>query len=189
MALRPFTMYDSVNTSEIPHWAKAVAGYVGGNWPTYRGLVHAFPKARHLSIAISADEDAHALDIEKGDATIPQAPAWVKRQHTRGVHRPVVYTSVSQAQALIDTLAAAGIRRRRYKLWTAHYTYKQHRCSNVCYPGFHGNADATQYTDKALGRNLDASWCKPRFLGRNHEHTRTDTGPGPGGSGGTELHT
>lgn len=161
---RPVTMYDSVTVSEIPDDADAVAGYVGGNWPTFSQLVALYPNAKRLSIAIAADEDAEALDVEPGDATPPQAASWLNRQRARGIARPVVYTSVSKAQALVDELTAQGQPRSSYRLWTAHYTFQPHRCSAACGFGFVGEADATQWTDKALGRNLDASLCAPGFF-------------------------
>lgn len=155
-------MYDSINVSQIPKKAQAVAGYVGGKWPTYNELVKKYPEAHKLSIAISADEDADCLDIEKWDATIDQVPAWVKRAAKS--HKPYVYTSLSQAKALIDTLAKAKIKRDSYKLWTAHYTGRAHRCDVGCGYGFKDRADATQYDDHALGRNLDVSLCALDFF-------------------------
>lgn len=158
-----FTMFDSIDVSQIPVNARAVAGYVGGRWPTFYSLKTRFPKAERLSIAVFASEDADCLDVEPGDATIAQAPRWVKRQLAGGAKRPVVYTSVSQAKSLLDSLAKAGIPRSKVRLWTAHYTFKPHRCSAVC--GFGSfQADATQYSDHALGKNLDASLCDPSFF-------------------------
>lgn len=169
MTFRQFTMYDSVNVAEIPSTAKAVAGYVGGKWPTYNNLVVKFPHAAKLSIAISADENARCLDVETGDATNAQAAAWVKRQHARGQPRPILYTSVSNWPALQAALKAGGVSRgipgrRRYRRWSAHYTGKPHRCTRRCGFGFRGKAGATQWTNKALGRNLDASLCSHDFL-------------------------
>lgn len=166
---RTFTMYDSVNVEQIPADAEAVAGYVNGTWKTYPQLVVKFPKAQKLSISISATVDARALDIEKLDATNDQAAAWVKRQHARGIRRPILYTSLSNWPALEQALRAGGVKRgfpgrRNYRRWTAHYTGIPHRCTGRCGSGFHGKAAATQYTDHALGRNLDASLCSSDFL-------------------------
>ena len=160
----PTVMYDSVTISQIPAHAEAVAGYVDGKWPTYKALLTAFPKAHHLSIAVNSTEDAECLDVEPGDATPAQAAAWVKRQKARGVKRPVVYTSISQAQSLVYELAKAGVSRQSIRLWTAHYTYHPHRCSAVCGYNFNGIADGTQWTDKSLGRNLDESRISPTFF-------------------------
>ena len=164
-ARKQITMYDSVDVRQIPSNAQAVAGYVGGRWPTFGTLAAEWPRSTHkLSIAVNASENADCLDVEQGDASVDQAAAWVKRQKARGVKRPVVYTSVSQAPLLLRTLARGGVARSDIRLWTAHYTFKAHRCSASCGFGFAGSADATQYSDHALGRNLDASLCSPSFF-------------------------
>lgn len=149
------TMYDSVTVSEIPSGAQAVAGYVGGKFPTFNSLLHDFPHAKHFSIAVNSHEDAECLDIETGDATPDLAPQWVRRQHDRGVKRPVVYANTSTMPAVLQALTHAGIHRSEYRVWTAHYTGSPH---------IEFGSDATQYTDKALGRNLDASLCIPTFF-------------------------
>lgn len=161
---RRITMYDSIEVDQIPPKPEAVAGYVGGKWPTYKAVVAKFPTAKHLSIAIAASEDAECLDIEAGDATIAQAPAWVERQHKRGNQRPVLYISLFSAKSLIMELAKHGIPKRQIRLWTAHYTYVPHICNAKCGYGLTGEADATQFTDKALNRNLDQSLCQANFF-------------------------
>jgi hypothetical protein len=114
---------------------------------------------------VSYSANAECLDVEPRDATNAVAPAWVKRQIARGVKRPVIYTSVSNARVLLNTLAQEGIGRDDIRLWTAHYTGKAHRCSPACGFSFNTTADATQWTDKSLGRNLDESLCDDRFFG------------------------
>src|SRR5438067_2070247 len=141
-------MYDDVNLSLVPADAQAVAGYVNGRWPTYSEVVRRWPKAKHLSIAVTAHADADCLDVEPGDAPNSAAPGWVKRQIARGVHRPVVYTSVSNAVALLKTLANAGIKRNQIRLWTAHYSGREHLCGPACGFGLQTTADATQWTDR-----------------------------------------
>ena len=161
---KTITMYDSVTVSQIPANAEAVAGYVGGMWPTFPSLKLEFPHAHKLSIAVNALEDAECLDVERGDASPDQAASWVHRQIKRGVKRPVVYTSVSEAPLLLRALARGGISRDQIRLWTAHYTFVPHFCTSKCWSGFSGTADATQYSDHALGRTLDASICSPSFF-------------------------
>lgn len=151
----PYTMYDSVDVSTVPANPPAVAGYVGGNWPTYNPLVAKFPNAKHLSIAVNSGEDADCLDVENGDATPANVPDWFFRQVKRGVARPVIYCSLSVVPDVERELHRHGVARSGYRLWTAHYTYQPH---------IDEGADATQYTDVALGRNLDASLCSPTFL-------------------------
>lgn len=158
------TMYDSIDISQIPADAKAVAGYVGGKWPTFWKLAQRWPKANRVSVAVFASEDAECLDVELGDATVSQAPAWVRRQQKRGIIRPIVYTSADNAPALLKALAAAGIRRSEIRLWTAHYTNRVHLCGASCCSGLWTTADATQWWDRAYGRNLDVSICSPSFF-------------------------
>jgi hypothetical protein len=157
-------MFDDVTVRLIPADAQAVAGYVNGRWANYPDVVKRFPKALHLSISVNRFGDADCLDVEKGDATNDEAPAWVRRQQKRGVRQPVVYTSTSNAAALLRVLARAGITRSQIRLWTAHYTYHPHICDGKC--GF-GNfqADGTQWTDKSMGRSLDESLLKDSFFG------------------------
>lgn len=162
----PLKMFDSVSVGAIPADAPAVAGYVGGSWPTYLRLVQGFPRAYHLSIAVNAYEDAECLDIERGDATPYEAPAWVKRQLGRGVRRPVVYSSVSTMGAVLAALESDGIQRDAVRLWTAHYTGYPHVCSpQNCGYGLRVSSDATQWTDHALNGNLDESLCDDAFFG------------------------
>lgn len=149
------TMYDSITVAEIPKNAEAVAGYVGGNWPTYNSLLKAFPKAHHVSIAVNASEDAMCLDVENGDASPNEAPAWVHRQHERHVERPVIYANLSTMPAVKRALASSNVSRSKVRLWCADWTYSPH--IPVGY-------DACQYSDKALGRNLDVSLCQPGFF-------------------------
>ncbi len=151
----PITMYDSVDISQIPFGAPAVAGYVGGSWPTYNELRARFPHAHVLSIAVNAGEDAECLDIENGDATPGDAVGWFHRQKARGVKRPCFYAGIFVIGTVIQLLKQAGINRSEYRVWTPHYTYVAH-----IEPG----SDATQWTDKALGRNLDQSLCRPDFF-------------------------
>lgn len=161
---RPWLMFDAVTVSHIPRSAEAVAGYVAGNWPTYPVLVHAFPHAKKLSIAVQAYQAADCLDIEPGDATTEQAAQWFRQQVQRGVKRPVFYTSLTNAAGLVAKLTLAHISRTSYRLWIAHYTDRPHICNARCGLGFTGIADATQWTSSYKGLNLDASLCSPDFF-------------------------
>lgn len=157
-----FAMFDSVNVAEIPADAVAVAGYVDGFWPTFQQLVRRFPHAKRLSIAVSANANAVCLDIEAGDATPAEAGAWVLRQVSRGIKRPKLYCSASLLPTVLAELERAGITREQVMIWTAHYTDKPH----ICHPtgcGYQA-ADATQWTQRSGGKNLDQSLCSPGFL-------------------------
>ena len=144
-------LYDSIDLSQIPPDAPAVAGYTSGFWPTAGQLAAKFPNAHHLTIAIAADHDADALDIEAGDATVAEAPAWVRRQQTRGVTRPCLYASASVINNVVWTIEAAGIPRSAVRLWAAHYGAGCHICGRDTCALTASTCDGTQWTSTALG--------------------------------------
>ena len=154
-----FVMFDSVNVQEIPSLANtnrdAVAGYVDGLFRNEQEVIAHDPQAHHLSIAVFATDVADCLDIENGDATPEQAPAWWHHATMHGIWRPCLYASLSVIPDVVHHLEAAGIHRSSYRLWSAHYTGQPH-----VEPG----TDATQWTDRALGRNLDESLCLDTFF-------------------------
>ena len=169
------TMYDSIDLSQFPSNPPAVAGYVGGYWPTYNDLVKKFPNAHHLSIAVNKSQRARCFDIEPGNAVPSDGPAWFKNYGDASQGKIVIYCGASAAQQVINAMSNGGIGRDRYLLWTAHYTYKEHFCG----PGDCGypQADGTQWTDKAMGRNLDQSIVSDAFFGTAPAPTPTPPEP------------
>jgi hypothetical protein len=153
-------MYDSTSIGCIPSSANAVAGYVDGSWPTFGPLTERFPHAYHLSIAVFAEADADALDVEARNATVEQVPAWVHRQHERKLARPVIYASVSAVPAIFEQMRSHRIERKNVRLWTAHYTGVPHLCGPRC--GLQAEADATQWFSN---REIDISRCQDSFFG------------------------
>jgi hypothetical protein len=154
----PLAMFDSTDPSQIPSSAPAVAGYVGGAWPTFKGLGKEFPKARRLSIAVSSSESALCLDVEPGDATNSTAVTWAKRELHKKSRRLVwLYTSVSNVDPLLAALRAGGVDLSKVLIWSAHYTFHAHLCGpHSCGETSH-DCQATQWTDHSLGRTLDQS--------------------------------
>ena len=130
------TMYDSVDPTKIPKDAEIVAGYVNGHWPTYNRLPGLFPNAQLVSIAVTADADAMVLDVEAGDATPDQAPAWITRQRARGGDPTIYCSRASMWPAVKSACALAGVVPPHY--WIADYTDHEHLL-----PG----SVATQWTD------------------------------------------
>ena len=163
--LMTITMYDSVDLSMIPGDAQAVGAYVDGKWATYTAAKAKFPKADILSIAVFAADDADCLDIETGDATPVQAAAWMLRQFTRKVARPCLYASASTMTQIITAMDAAGVSRSDLRLWSAHYTGVAHICGPQTCKLIPVAADGTQWTDQALGKNLDESLLADDFFG------------------------
>lgn len=149
------TMYDSVDVSTVPPEARAVAGYVDGNYRSFTPLVRRFyPHAHCISITVTGNNPAEVVDVETGDVRPQHAPGWVKRMLERGHWKPCIYASLSIMPEVKHYLDQVGLRRDQYRLWCADWTGHPH------IP--HGY-DACQWTDRALGRNLDASLCAPSF--------------------------
>lgn len=169
MSVEYITMFDDINPGTMPSGSNyAYACYIDGLWPYFHELAARFPKAaekgRLLDVAVFASDNATCLDIERGDATIEQAPEWFERQVLRGVYRPVLYTSASNMKALELAMARRHIPRSAYRLWSAHYTGKAHICGpKTCGYGM-SLADGTQWTDFALGVNLDESLLLGSFF-------------------------
>ena len=159
-------MFDSVDLSQIPANPQAVAAYTDGEFANAAEASRRFPNAHLLTIAVSAAHDAMALDIETGDARPEDAPAWFARQKTRGVTRPCLYASAFVMDTeVLPALKTAGISPASVRIWTAHYTGVAHRCSPTSCRELGVTADATQFTDQALGRDLDESLLAADFFG------------------------
>jgi len=161
------TMYDTSQNGQFPPGAQAYAAYVDGrdgDQPNYAHVVATFPQARHLSITVF-DADADAADVENGAMNPSDIPGWHARQVARGITRPVIYASASTMNdEVLAVLRLAGIARPSTRLWTAHYGAGEH----ICAPGSCGDlcipADGTQWSDSALGRNLDQSLLADDFF-------------------------
>lgn len=168
----PRVMFDDTSVELIPKAAKAVAGYVNGNYTTYPSVLHDFPEARHVSITVNSGGMAECLDVEPGDATNADAAAWYRRYkgavtaNHKPHKKPIFYTSTSNADSLVATLAGAGIKRGDFKLWTAHYGEGKHVCGPATCGLTHHHADATQWTSSSHSRSLDESRCQPSFWER-----------------------
>lgn len=161
-----YTCFDDANVAQfsgITASEDVFAGYVD-NYQTFPWLEA--NRAGHRLISISLyGHAADALDIETGGATIDMAPAWFRVAATRKLHtsKPVLYVTAGNSYALVNEMTRSGISRDRYLLWTAHIGRGEHICSpHVC--GY-AQADGTQWTWTALGRNLDQSVLGDQFFG------------------------
>src|SRR5581483_9437847 len=125
------TMYDCI-PSDIPHIPdspEAVGGYVNGLFAWSTADWDRFPHAHHLTISVNAQTRARCLDVETGDATPQQAPAWLLSHADRSSGLPVIYCDASTLTAVLDAMNAARISRTSYLLWSAHY-----RNEHICGP-------------------------------------------------------
>jgi hypothetical protein len=159
----PRVMFDDTSVDLIPRTARAVAGYVNGIYRTVPALRLRFKGRRIVTIAVNSLGRAQFLDIERGNATIADAPGWWNRNRAHGARG--FYISESEAAALVAALEAAGIHRHECVLWTAHYNGRRHICGpNTC--GCPVHAGGTQWTDRSNNRSLDESWLTLAFWRR-----------------------
>jgi hypothetical protein len=113
-------MDDSTSAAGIPADATMVAGYVDGLWPSYAAIVERFPGAVHVGIAVNpADNAGDVLDVENGDATPAQVPAWWAMRSQAGVPRPCAYVNRSNLGAVDQALVDARIPVWAAVLWVA----------------------------------------------------------------------
>lgn len=163
------TLYDTIVNDQFPANPQAVAAYVDGHLgdqPNYDWAVRAFPRARHLSVALFPGDDADCLDVEAGAAGTADIPGWHARQARRGIARPVIYASAYTMDAgVLPVLSAAGIARASVRLWTAHYEAGEHICGPASCKALRTAADGTQWTSSAMGRVLDQSVLLDNFFG------------------------
>lgn len=153
-------MYDSVSISVIPSHPPAVAGYLFGNFPNFNALVSGFPSAIHVPIVIHGDEIVRGVrmvcfDIEPGDGTPSEGGPWARAELAAGV-TPCEYENLSTLPQVKASIAAARVPLSRVFTWVADWTFVPH---------LDAGAQATQWTDHYLNRNLDASVATRAFLG------------------------
>jgi len=165
------SMPDSAESQALPPGYPAYASYVDGgigDQPNAAKVAAAFPGARHLTIALSAQHDADCLDVENGAASPSDAPGWLARQHARGIGRPVLYASVStMAAAILPVVAPHGIIGIPARLWTAHYGAGAHVCGPHSCGELPVDADGTQWTDayRTPSGVVDMSMLADDFFG------------------------
>ena len=133
-------MYDGVTATEVPAGAAIYAGYVDGAWQSYDALVAEYPGALHVSVCVTSADDARVLDVESGDATPDEAPAWASAQRKAGNPYPVVYMNESTWSAVESAFADQDVAAPLY--WVAAYVDDP---SDV--PAIPAGAIALQYYD------------------------------------------
>ena len=157
---------------------EAVAAYGNGRTirPNFEQARSSFPHVPMLEIDVMNAGIGNAGDFENGDMQYSEAGSWSRGRIAKGVHRPVVYFSVSAWPAIRQSLASAGVSRSDVRLWTAHYSGRAHLCSSVC--GLTGTtADATQWCDPATAppeyrnKDIDVSMTADDFFSApTHSH-------------------
>lgn len=150
-----FVMYDSVNIDLIPNGPHAVLGYINGNWPTAPELRKRFPHARVAELSVGGMIAAPGYDIERGDYAPDQAGELFQLARDAGIWRPLFYAQLSNMPTVKDSLRPHLKDRAEVRLMVAAWD------GVALVPAGY---DAKQFTDRALGRNLDESVCLDDFF-------------------------
>lgn len=159
-------MFDDVTVPLLPAGYTAYAAYVDGHYDNFAAVKARFPDAHVLTIDVNGSNTAaNCLDIEPGDASNAVAATWVRAKLDVKASLIVVYTSVSNVNALVQRLADAGVERGQYKIWSAHYGRGMHICGPATCGLCAWAVDGTQFTDRALGASLDESLVHDDFFG------------------------
>lgn len=112
-------MYDGITPSRLPADATLVAGYVDGHYANVQALRTRYPHATIVGIATSATTNGgQVLDVERGDATADQVPAWLKRRRAAGAD-PSVYCNAATWPAVMRACRAADVTEPHY--WIANW--------------------------------------------------------------------
>ena len=132
-------MADSVTAADLPVGYDFYAGYVNGLYANMAQIERRFPDSKVIGISVTVANNGTVLDVEKGDATPAQAPAWVQMRRQAGII-PWVYCSESVWPAVQQAFSAQGIAPPLY--WIAAYPGP----GPVLYPG----SIAHQWADQGL---------------------------------------
>lgn len=98
-------MCDSITANFLPAGCDLYAGYDDGRWPDAAAIAARFPGKRVVRITTDPrDVIGDELDIESGDATIADAPAWLIGRRARGAD-PSLYFSTALLTAVESYLA------------------------------------------------------------------------------------
>jgi hypothetical protein len=172
------TMFDTVGDPKQTYSGldvEAIAAYGNGSFANFKAAKKEFPHAHVLEIDVNGQGIGNAGDFEVGDMDFSHAGSWAKGRMEAGVHRPVIYFSVSNWEAIMHSLKGAGLKREDVRIWTAHYNGHAHLCSSDCGFGVTGHANATQWGSPQAhgtlpppytGRNLDVSMTSHDFFGK-----------------------
>ncbi|MCT9007095.1 hypothetical protein [Streptomyces rhizosphaerihabitans] len=118
-------MYDAVTPSNIPATATMVAGYTDGRYANMSQLKARFPHATVVSIAVHHTTAAQVLDVERGDATPPEAVLWCTHTMASTSNKELtVYCNSSTWPQVRAAFRAARVTEPNY--WIAQYDNKPH---------------------------------------------------------------
>lgn len=137
-------MYDAITkfVNDMPANGDIYAGYDDGSFNDVNAIIDRFPTKPVVSIDVLAANQAQALDVENGDATVADIDPWLAKYGLAGpvFDRPIVYMSVDLARASFPSAHPNGC-----LLWSAHYTMQAHICGPSSCGALPYDADMTQW--------------------------------------------
>lgn len=103
-------MADSTNVLNLPGGFDLYAGYDDGRWPSADAIKAKYGTKTVIRITVfPSDNEGDCLDVESGDATPAQAPAWIVKRRQAGHGGPLVYCSWSALPSVRQAFTSAGI--------------------------------------------------------------------------------
>ena len=137
-------MYDGItkDVQLMPAYGDIYAGYDDGSFNDVDAIVARFPDKPVVSIDVTGANQAQALDVENGDATVADIDPWLATKGLAGpvFDRPIIYMSVDVARASFPSAHPNGC-----LLWSAHYTMQAHICGPSSCGTLPYDADMTQW--------------------------------------------
>jgi hypothetical protein len=145
-AIAARTMYDSTEPAAIPPDAEIVAGYVDGSYRWSDADWNRFATSVKVGIATQpSTNEGTVLDVELGDATPEQAPAWIRMRQADGVPQPTIYCGLSAVGRVRE--ACKGL---LYWLWVADWTGSPHPVSYAAAVQYANSAQAGGHFDLSI---------------------------------------
>lgn len=105
-------MVDSTTPGDMPRWADIQCFYIDGQFAASQAQIDAWRGPKVL-INVTGDP-AHGgdcLDVESGDATPADIPAWYDHQHTLGTRYLTIYSDRNQFAECTNALAGRAAHR------------------------------------------------------------------------------
>lgn len=104
-------MFDSTTPDAIPAGAELVATYADGRYAVPEREVRArWPRAALIRTCVTGDHGVgDCLDVETGDATPADTPAWIAARHAAGIEFVTIYANRSTMPAVEEACRKAGV--------------------------------------------------------------------------------
>lgn len=151
-----YTGYSSVDTDLIPRSAPVVFAYATGSYAQIGAVHEHCPRSRVVSICTEGRAVCGMYDFEAGALLYSEVNDIVNFAHNHGIRRPIVYAALDAMQMEVRPRLEGSFSRDSYRLVPAHFTDS---------PELPAWADGVEWTQTALGRNLNEYLLRDDFLG------------------------